>query len=157
MSLISVANFVAPFRQRFHLITIVLVTVVFAVLRLSGAAIHAHNLSDGKRPAAGSESARRAAGEYTFSTANGGAPAARVDDPAAAELLQALRAQQAAQARRPEQLKINPNTQGDLIENMMRPPPPPVAQNKADSNRGSNGKDSGNGSLSDIEKQLGLK
>lgn len=69
----------------------------------------------------------------------------------------ALRARNAAQqAQRTESLKLSPNSQGYMIEDVMRPAAPPVAQNKADDGS-RNTNDASNGSLSDIEKQLGLK
>ena len=159
MILISINNFLEPFRQRFHLITIILVVVVFATLRLSGAAIEVRNLSEAKRAGSiSNEPIRRNPTQLSFPGSNTVAvPATRPDDAKTEELMAALRARNAAQqAQRAEGLKLSPNSEGYMVEDVMRPAQAPVAQNKADdgSRRGNDGS---NGSLSDIEKQLGLK
>ncbi len=161
MSLISLSNFIEPFRQRFHLITIILIVVVFATLRLSGAAIEVRNLADTRRsPVSPVDPAKRLPTQLTFPSSNSSAPATNVTRPEDArteELMAALRARNAAQqAQRTESLKLSPNSQGYMIEDVMRPAAPPVAQNKADDGS-RNTNDASNGSLSDIEKQLGLK
>lgn len=151
MSLVSVHNFTAPLRHRIHLITIILVTVVFATLRLSGASFEVKNANDPRRgfaesaPASGDAVGLRQPGQ-------------RIDNSAAEEVLRAMRAQRAVTKRAETPLTIDQNSRGDLIEDVMRPAPPPVAQNKVETSDTSRDRaDQGSGSLSDIEKQLGLK
>jgi hypothetical protein len=147
MSLISVNNFVAPLRQRFHLITIVLITVVFATLRLSGAAIEVHKDGESRRQA------------LVPTTIAGTAPSAslRRESPANQEVLQALREQQNAEPRRDYPLRVTQSAPGDLIEDVMRPAEVPIARNRVEDETAAQRRDNGKGSLSDIEKQLGLK
>ena len=49
MSLISAKNFVAPFTNRVHLITILLVSVLFATFRLSGGLLESRGANDSSR------------------------------------------------------------------------------------------------------------
>ena len=150
MSLVSVANFAAPFRNRVHLITILLVAIVFATLRLSGASVEVHSSSDPKRTQP-IDTNRSAANDTLNPFGRQNAAPTRVEGD---EFLRAMRTQP---KRNDIPLSLNPNSQGDLIEDVMRPPSAPVARNKAQE-QGQTDKDKlDGGSLSDIEKQLGLK
>ena len=156
MSLVSVGNFAAPFRNRVHLITIILVTIVFATLRLSGASIEVRSTSDGKRAQPSSiDSSRSSTTSREAQNSLGRQDPLqqqRIDGEA---YLNAQRAQQAKRADVP--LSLGQNSQDDMIEDVMRPSAPPVARNRAAEQTQVDKEKSDGGSLSDIEKQLGLK
>ncbi|MBN8547981.1 MAG: hypothetical protein J0M12_01560 [Deltaproteobacteria bacterium] len=158
MSLVSVSNFTAPFKNRVHFITIILVTIVFATLRLSGASIEVHSAGENKRggsaPVTGAS--RASTSESTSSYApQEPAPRQEVDGDIFLRELRAERAQKAKQADIP--LNLGQNTQDDRIEDVMRPSSPPAARNRASEQTQADRSSSNGGSLSDIEKQLGLK
>jgi hypothetical protein len=159
MSLVSLSNFGAPFKQRVHLITIVLVTIVFATLRLSGASIEVVTNGEQKRSLGVSGSTDTERTPFRASGSTGGAfggndaVESRSETVASDEILKAMRAQRAQEAKRADApLKLNQGSQGDLIEDVMRPADPNHAKAKEDEHT-----DSSSGALSDIEKQLGLK
>lgn len=159
MSLVSVANFTAPFKNRVHLITIILVTIVFATLRLSGASVEVHSTSDAKRSSSVPADTSRTGANDTlapFGRQEAAQPSQQHYE--GEDFLRAARAQRAAQAKHNDaSLSINQNSQGDLIEDVMRPPAAPVARNKAAEQSQAERDKLQGGSLSDIEKQLGLK
>ncbi|MCO6432487.1 MAG: hypothetical protein J5J00_16660 [Deltaproteobacteria bacterium] len=148
MSLISVKNFLAPFSNTTHIVTIVLFVAVFALFRLQGGAVTVR--SERSTPIFSPDEA---------STNSRSADPVTIDDEELG-LIPPPRPQNAARRAEPINelpdegtIEISPSEDSDLLGQMIGKQPP-VQQRPADtkSDRARSG-----GSLEEIERSLGIR
>ena len=153
MSLLSFQNFTAPFRQKFHLITIVMVVAVFAVLRLSGAEFEVQRKSGPLSPNFAVDTLPSSPFGQSQVNRNAGLPGVGDDSRRMPSALPGPNSRTGTFSLRQE-------NQRGLIDEVMRPDPVVAARRQAaeEQQRELDRKvRDGDGSLSDIEKRLGLK
>lgn len=162
MSLVSVRNFMTPFKNKVHLVTIVLVTTVFATFRLSGSSFEVRTL-DGKNGAGRSQSLSRSAQQSELKLHEVLAPENMDFDLNPAKEVQKMTGVQrnatGSTARAVSPLVI-PSTASNTtrVEDVINAGPLPPKQSPQEQLRAEQQRELNQArSLSDIEKRLGLK